>query len=204
MKKIGIATLLVGLTVGYLNADTCEQYPYNDGMTVVDTPKGPKFLSTAYVGVDIDDVDEVMDATREAEMVAKTKISKFFNETIQSDESMEKAVDKEVTVIGDQKSINKKTVKNTLTKIRNSSSSLLRGVVKIGSCYTPAKEVRVTVGLKPETIKMAEDGQGAINSSLKRSEAQQNSNSNTNGKGGTSSNLNSMGGFSDTKQLSNF
>ena len=57
---------------------------------------------------------------------------------------------------------NVRTEAITRTKLlRNHSQALLRGVITIGDCYTKGTEVRVTVGMKPETVKAAEGLAGA-------------------------------------------
>ena len=62
-------------------------------------------MSTATATVLIDDTDEVIDALREAELYAKANISNFLNETIQNDQSLTKAVNTSVKIVGDQKEI---------------------------------------------------------------------------------------------------
>lgn len=165
MKLITLlAVALVTLQLSTLHAVAgCDEYPLDDGMSVEETSLGPKIMSTATVVVSFDDTDEVLDAMQEGEMMAKARISKFFNETIQSDESLNKAVDTEIKIVGDQKSKSKSTLKQKLTSIRNSSQALLKGVVKIGDCYTKGEFIRITVGLKPETVNAAASGEKMIN-----------------------------------------
>lgn len=164
MKKIICGCFLCGLicitqSSSSLAADGCEQYPQTDGLNVQETPLGPKIMSTATVTVAINDIDEVMDAMKEAELTAKSAIAKFFNETIKSEESIDKAVETDIQIVGDQKSTTKSTLKKQLTSISNSSQALLKGVVKLGDCHTKGELVRVTVGVKPETIASASNGQ---------------------------------------------
>lgn len=55
---------------------------------------------------------------------------------------------------------------NRVKSLRNSSKSLLRGVVPLADCYTKGQIVRVSVGLKPETIKSAGNLAGGISKSV--------------------------------------
>jgi len=56
---------------------------------------------------------------------------------------------------GTEKENTRQEVIERVKTLRNSSQALLRGVVVLGDCYTKGREVRVSVGLKPETIKTA-------------------------------------------------
>jgi hypothetical protein len=64
----------------------------------------------------------------------------------------------------------KENVRNEAIKrtklLRNSSQALLRGVITLGDCYTKGTEVRVTVGVKAETINAAEGLAGGIGASV--------------------------------------
>lgn len=140
-------------------ADSCNTYPLTDGISAELTDRGPKILSTATVTVDFDDQGEVLDALKEAEMTAKAQISRFFNEQIKSDDSIDKAVEKEIKIVGDQRSASKTELKKQLSSMRNSSQALLKGVIRLGDCYTKGKLVKVSVGVKPETVSSATSGQ---------------------------------------------
>ena len=89
-------------------------------------------------------------------------------------------------------------VKTIVCSLRNSTVALLRGVVTLGSCYTPGEYVRVTVGIKPETIAQARKMSGQIN----RSPGSGASNGYV--KPQPSGSLNNMGGYSDDQRLYDF
>ncbi|MDP6574940.1 MAG: hypothetical protein QF755_00395 [Candidatus Peribacteraceae bacterium] len=131
---------------------------------------GPKILATGYASVDFDDSDEVIDAIQEATMEAKAVLSKFFSETIQSDESIETAIKKNTKIVkgpeGDQKTGTKEKTKVTLKRIAIHSQFLLSGIIKLAECYTKEDHVLVTMGLKPGTIAAAEAATGAIGASV--------------------------------------
>lgn len=52
-------------------------------------------------------------------------------------------------------SILREETKRTVRSLFSSSTGLLRGILPLGECYTEAKELRITVGVKPETIAQA-------------------------------------------------
>lgn len=205
MKKL-ITTLTLVTIVNPVFADNCSTYPVTDGLAVEMTEAGAKYLSTATATVAFDDTDEVLDALKEAELYAKANISKFLSETIQSDESLDKAVNTTVKIVGGSKVASKETVKKLLTSIRNSSQSLLKGVLKLGDCYTQGQYVRVTVGLKPEMTAAAAMTEVSINRADDVSTASEVSSTTSNaGNSSTStSNLNKTQGFSNTSKLSDF
>lgn len=143
----------------------CDDYPYSDGINVEDVSGGTKILATASASVSFDDIDAIRDAKDEATLLAKAAISKFINEDISSDESINKAVNETKSMQGDNKENTRNEVIQRVKSLRNSSQALLRGVVVLGDCYTKSKEVRVSVGLKPETIQSAGTVAGGISKS---------------------------------------
>jgi len=201
MRKHLLATALI-ICASPVYADDCSSYPLTDGLSIEQTPSGTKYLSTATASVLFDDIDEVLDTLHEAELYAKANISEFFDETIQNDDSLDKAIDSSVKISGGQKAITKNVLKTQLREIRKSSRSLLKGVIRLGECYTKGKFVRVTVGLKPETIAAAGATQAQINTA---NQTVQNSNqTESEGASNSNSNLNESEGFSNSSKLSNF
>jgi len=161
---------IVTLVPSGVNAADCDAYAlkYPAGLKLVNTPKGPKFLATAAVGVDIDDPGEVLDAKSEATMEAKALIAKFFNEDVKSEKNVNTLITKSIKFADGKKSVTKDKLKTTLKNISVNAAKLLRGVLPLASCYTKGKIVMVTVGLKPETIAAAESGSKLIDDSVRR------------------------------------
>jgi len=151
------------------SAGSCEEYPYTIGTSVEDVRGGTKILATASATVSFDDVDSIKDAQEDATMEAKAMISKFMTETISSDEAINKAVNETKTMTGDEKKVLRKETIERVKSLRNSSRALLRGAVVLGDCYTKAREVRVSVGIKPETIAAAGNLAGGISNSVANS-----------------------------------
>jgi hypothetical protein len=204
MKRYLLIVTMIVLS-NTANAEDCSTYPLTDGLSVEATSSGgTKFMSTATATVLIDDTDEVIDALREAELYAKANISNFLNETIQNDQSLTKAVNTSVKIVGDQKEITKEMVKTQLVSIRNSSQSLLKGVLKLGECYTKGEFVRVTVGLKPETIAMAAMTEESINQASTVSSASETASNASDVNSSSTGNLNQTKSFSNSSNLSDF
>jgi hypothetical protein len=144
----------------------CQDYPLSEGISVEDVAGGTKIIATASVSVPFDDQDAVNDARDEATISAKAMITKFFQEIVTSDEAVNRAVNETRTMQGDAKAVSRTETIERVKRLRNQSSALLRGVVPLGDCYTPKREMRVSVGLKPETIASAERAVGAIGRSV--------------------------------------
>lgn len=193
----------------------CDSYPYSDGINVEDVAGGTKILATSGASVSFDDIDAIRDAKDEAILLAKAAISKFLSEQISSDESIAKAVNETKSMQGTEKENTRKEVIERVKTLRNSSQALLRGVVVLGDCYTKGKEVRVSVGLKPETIKSAGTLAGETSKSLSVQPTPQTGNvpsqpsssagqSVTSGSTSSSTPLQGVESHSNTERLKNF
>ena len=199
-----IPTLVLGVFFGAQAsfAEDCSTYPLGPGLTATTTENGPKIVSTAMVAVDFDEQQEVLDATRRAELFAKGEISKFFSETIQTSEALDEAINSKITISGAtddaQKTAQKETLRTQLTSLKSNSSSLLKGVVVLGSCYTAGEVVMVTVGIKPETVAAASNASAMIKADTSGSSA----GNPTNDVGGNK--VKGVAGFSNTKGLDGF
>lgn len=165
MKRTLLSIAILALPM-IANGAGCDDYPYSDGMSIEDVAGGTKILSTASASVSFDDPDSIRDAKDEATLLAKAEISKFLSEAIKSDEAITKAVNETKSMTGAGKDNVRKEVIDRVKVLRNSSQSLLRGVVQLGDCYTQGREVRVSVGIKPETIKSAGNTAGSISESV--------------------------------------
>ena len=205
MKTIYFAILTLFLGQAVFAAD-CSDYPQSRGVNVVLVEGGTKILSTAQASVPLDDMEFVMDAYDEAELEAKAAISKLLAEDISKECNTETATLTNINISSEgdvaQKSVNKEKVKSTLCSLSTRTESLLRGAMVIGDCYTPGKFVRVTVGIKPETIAAAEELSHSMEKSI-------NSSPSTGSNDGTStstgsSNLTPVEGSSNTSNLDKF
>tara|TARA_B100000795_G_scaffold63900_1_gene43115 strand:- start:1895 stop:2491 length:597 start_codon:yes stop_codon:yes gene_type:complete len=198
MKTIYFVILSVFLSQAAF-AEDCSDYPYSKGVNVILVDDGTKILSTAMTSVLFDDMDLYVDALEEAELEAKASISKFLEEEVAKSCTTDKSIISLVN-ISNQDGVALKTadatkVKSTLCRMSSTTQSVLRGAVVIGSCYTPGEQVRVTVGIKPETTAAAKE----LSNSMEKSINYLDSSEQTNG-----STLTSVDGYSNTDQLSEF
>jgi len=166
LKLVGLSCVIAAslLSPAYAQffSESCNNYP-QDGQDVQgDSPANFKIMYTASAGVDFDDTSDVKLATDTATLEAKAGIARFLNEAVAVEQAIDNAINKSSTMSGNEKQVVKTETTRALKNLSSSSSAMLRGVVVLGGCYTKAKLVRVTVGIKPETIATA----GAISSSM--------------------------------------
>lgn len=213
MKVIkGLAvSALASISCSVFAQQSCADYPYRDGLNVEDVKGGTKILATASASVSFDDIDSIKDAREEAELTAMAAISDFMTRGIKSDQTLNKVVKESRTTSGQQS----ERVRNELvTRVKNlasSSSALLRGAVVLGDCYTKGREVRVSVGIKPETIKAAENLAESVSKSVSSQATPKSQSAGTSGQGtaatgqpGAPSTLRGIDGYSDTERLKKF
>lgn len=212
MKKL-LSVLLFLFVLPAANAQqSCENYPYISGeQDVQGVQGGTKILATAGVSVAMDDIDSINDAREEATIEAKALIAKFLNEDISSDSKIDKIVNESKQADGQSVKVDRKELIIRVKSLRNSAQALLRGVVTLGSCYTKGRELRVTVGLKPETIKSAQNLAGTINDSMSKQPTPRSGASNRQSSGssgssgsGVSQPLRGMDGHSSSDKLKTF
>lgn len=189
----------------------CDAYPYTFGINVEDVKGGTKILATASAAVSFDDVDSIRDARDEALLEAKALIAKFLSEGIKSEESINKVVNETKSMSGDKKEVLRKEVVERLKRLSSSSQALLRGVVPLGECYTKARELRVSVGIKPETIAQAGNLAGGISNSLAAQPTPSTKGTQkpygsapTNAPQGVSRDLQNVDSYSNTERLNKF
>ena len=179
-------------------ASSCKGYPSKNGATVIPQENGPKIISTYQVSVPFDDADEVMDALTEARSEAKAQIADFMETKIAKDCARNSAKLSRTLMSKDpqgntSKDVNIEKIKTTLCSTVESTKAILNGVIDVGRCYTPGKFVKLTIGIKPETIVSA----SRLNQNMKNSRNNSGSAFSSNNSGSKSSELNSMDGFSD-------
>lgn len=202
------------LSAGSALAEGCADYPYTPGVTVEDVNGGTKILATAATSVSFDDVDAINDAHDEATLAAKAMITKFLQEDVHSDEAIRRDVAETKSMQGDSKKVQRAELVQRVKQLSSHSSGLLRGVVPLGDCYTAGKELRVSVGLKPETIAAAGNAANGMSNSLAQSPSPSSpaptgstgtaSTQPSAGATSTSQPLNRMPSYSNTQRLNGF
>ncbi len=148
-------------------AQDCTSYPYTPGAIDVEQVEGStKIVATGGAAVSFDDVGALNDARDEAQMEARAAVARFMTETIQRDESLNRAIRETRSMGANSQSATRNEVTERLKQLRGSAQALLRGVVPLAECYTRAREIRVTVGIKPETIAAAGGLAGDVGASV--------------------------------------
>ena len=140
-----------------VKASDCSQYKYKQGQSKIEPVEGGglKIIMTSQASVLADDTDLVEMAMEEAKMKGRNEIAKFMkNEIAGKDEFSTKMV-QDVIINPEGKDFNVNKVKEQLKTMAESVDGIVRGIVPLGSCYQPGKFVRVTMGIKPETIAAA-------------------------------------------------
>ena len=153
-------------------AQELDQAP--DGVTMRLLPNGGFQIFAVGTGTyDLNDVDDVATARKEATLKAKANLAKFMNESLSTDEKLEEMSTKVKKISSENgettTKVEKNTAKNMLTSIRNSSSALLKGVIILASAKVPAKGTsgtyRVMVGVSSKTLEAVGRMSGGISSS---------------------------------------
>ena len=166
IKWLSFSLVVFVCSSGYVFAQSCADYPFGNGMNVDEVEGGVRMIATASVGVSFDDVDAVNDARTEASLAARAMIVRFLQEEIKSDESVRRAVAETRSMQGDARQVRRDETIQRVRELASSASGLLRGVVPLGECYTQGRELRVSVGLKPETIAQAGGMAGQMSRSI--------------------------------------
>ena len=146
--------LLIPTTVNA--GGTCDDYPFVAKETkLVNYENGLGIQITQQVAVFADDADVVDMAMEEAEASGRVAVKQFIEEKIESRKDFSNKAVQNMTLNSDGKKGSLEKTKTQLKEMSLAASGLQRGVVTLGSCYTPGKYVRVTVGLKPDTVMAA-------------------------------------------------
>ena len=165
-QTLGLLVLLsVGTSVYSQDVD-CRNYPKASQSKFEMTPKGPKIVVTIEKSVNFDDSDAVEVAREMAEIEGANKISEFLQRDLKSEKNIKSAAMQTASMSGDTKKASLDKAEQMIKTISQNSGAVLRGVVPLDECYTPGKFIRVTVGIKPETIQAAGILSGEISKSL--------------------------------------
>ncbi len=163
MKSKVIPAFLLSTAIATLNPlqiqaqGGCSNYPFNPMGTKFEAREDGKFtlLVTMDQAVRADDNNLRMRAQKIALMRGKKEISDFVKQKIAGKDSFSsKFVEDSVTgPEGVEWSTEDAT--DLMEEIATSSENVIRGIIPLNSCYEPGKYVRVTVGIKPETMQAA-------------------------------------------------
>lgn len=166
LRMLAFSSLLfcsVSANANGSNLEGCEGYPYQPDDTSIEFSADGKFkiITTAAVYVDFDEGSVVQSAIREAELVGKRVIAEYINQKLSSADAIENQITNSRLFGSSNGTVNltssqREEVKKQLSVINTRSDAVLKGVSKLGSCYTKGSQVRVTVAIKSETVTNAE------------------------------------------------
>lgn len=150
-------SLLAIISPSSVKADDCSQYLYKPGQSKIEPVDGGglKILITSQVSVLADDTDLEEMAREEAKMKGRNEIAKFMKNKISGKDEFSTKMVQNVLINPKGKDFDVNKVKEQLKTMAESVDGIVRGIVPLGSCYQPGKYVRVTMGIKPETIAAA-------------------------------------------------
>jgi len=160
--------LVVAANATSVNAQTpsaagCDAYPYQPADTIIEFGEAGQFkiVTTGAASVEFDDVSSMQEARREAELIAKRTLAEYINQQLSSEDKIERQIDNARSLVKSEDgstvtTAQRQEFKTQLTTINARADVVLRGVTLLGSCYTKGHEVRVTVGIKSETVANAQ------------------------------------------------
>jgi hypothetical protein len=148
--------------------EDCRNYRKQGQSKLEFSSEGPKIVVTVEEAVDFDDSRVVQTAREIAELEGAKQIAQFLQRDLKSSSKLEQAVMTTVSVSGEGKKATYDQARKLLTSLSQNSDAVLRGVVLLDECYTPGKFLRLSMGIKPETIKAAGILADGISSSLKK------------------------------------
>jgi len=136
---------------------------------------GWQLFGTGTGSYDFNDPDDIMDATKEAMLKAKSNISKYLSEKIDSEETLNNLTEKKKKMSkgsdGSSASVSKESIKTQVESIKNSSDAILSGVITLSTDKKPSGEdsgtVNVKVGVSSKSLAVAGKIAGDISKNLK-------------------------------------
>jgi hypothetical protein len=163
----GLVALLSASASVFAQEKDCSNYPKPGATKQEITPKGIKLVITVQESVPFDDSDVQQHARDVAETKAKSKIADFIQNDITKEKNIQEAAMLTSSVTGENsKKASFDKAQKTAQAYKDNASAILRGVTVLDECYTPGKFLRLTVGIKPETIEAAGVMAGQLSKSL--------------------------------------
>tara|TARA_Y100001968_G_C19423514_1_gene753095 strand:+ start:1382 stop:2014 length:633 start_codon:yes stop_codon:yes gene_type:complete len=148
-----------------VKAEGCSDYPYV-AMETKFIPQGDGLFSlqvTQEASVRADSQSQKIRALKIAQLKGEQAISKFIKQELEGKESFSSASVENVVQNPNGEDWEIEEAIELFESVSASSKNLIRGIVPLGSCYEPGKYVRVTIGIKPETIMAAGNAEATSN-----------------------------------------
>ena len=155
-------------------AGSCEGYPEFDGVRSEVTEDGSfRTFSTVTVPVPIDRSAVVVQAKKRGQILAKGQIVSFL-EVDASNACKDDDLNKQKNILdttgeGVSESYDFNSSIETLCSVTTRARDFVRGARKIGECYTPGKELKITLGVSPKTMSAAQSLKRLMRKSQTRS-----------------------------------
>lgn len=169
MKSINIlvsASFLLSPTLVLAEGD-CSNFRKASQARFEKTPEGVKLVVVAEVPVSFDDVRVIRRARQRAELEAKNQIVNFIDQELSNELKIKEAAEETASLgTSDGVKASYDEVVQAGMALSGKGKAVLRGVLPIDECYTPGKFIRVSYGLKPESIAGAGRLARDINKSL--------------------------------------
>ena len=170
MKKLKVLPILLfSASLSFFTAESvrasCADYPYVPMQTKF-VPKADGTFSlqmTQEASVRADSQSQKTRALKIAQLRAEQSVSKWIKQELEGKESFSTEAVEEAVENADGVDWNVEEASTFIETVAASSKNLISGITPIGSCYEPGKYVRVTVGIKPETIAAAVNASATFN-----------------------------------------
>ena len=170
MKKFKIIPMLIfSASLSFLAAESvkasCEDYPYVPMQTKF-VPKADGTFSlqmTQEASVRADSQSQKSRALKIAQLRAEQSVSKWIKQELEGKDEFSTEAVEEAVENADGVDWNVEEASTFIETVAASSKNLISGIIPIGSCYEPGKYVRVTVGIKPETMAAAANASATFN-----------------------------------------
>ena len=170
MNKIKIISMLIfSASLSFLSAESvkasCEDYPYVPMQTKF-VPKADGTFSlqmTQEASVRADSQSQKTRALKIAQLRAEQSVSKWIKQELEGKDEFSTEAIEEAVENADGVDWKVEEASTFIETVAASSKNLISGITPIGSCYEPGKYVRVTVGIKPETMAAAVNASATFN-----------------------------------------
>lgn len=155
-------------------AGSCEGYPEFDGVRSEVTEDGSfRTFSTVTVPVPIDRSAVVVQAKKRGQILAKGQIVSFMEDDV-SNACKDDDLNKQKNILsttgdGISENYDFESSIETLCSVTTRARDFVRGARKIGECYTPGKELKITLGVSPKTMSAAQSLKRLMRKSQTRS-----------------------------------
>ncbi len=158
ISAIVLSTAITTISPLKVNAEGgCSNYPFNPMGTKFEAREDGKFtlMVTMDQAVRADDNNLRMRAQKIALMRGKKEISDFVKQKIAGKDSFSSEFVEDSVTGPEGVEWSSEDATSLMEEISTSSENVIRGIIPLNSCYEPGKYVRVTVGIKPETMQAA-------------------------------------------------